>query len=170
MFAAVGAAPLTAWVDGRCRGPLHYAAAHGRSPTCAWLLAHGAHALARDAQGQAPLHLAAAEGHDDALRALLNHPASRPKRPDPVDHLGRTPLHAACWRGQKYTAEALLRNGAAVGARDAQGFTALERASAGRRTALLEYLTRQQIVPLDYNLTFVQYHTYDEQQVTGSHR
>lgn len=167
MFAAVGAGPLTEWVDGRRRGPLHYAASHGRAQTCLWLMGHGAHAFARDLDGRAPIHLAAAEGHEDALRALLNHPAARPRRPDPVDRLGRTPLHDACWRAQKYTAEALLRNGASVAARDAQGFTPIERASQGRRTALVEYLTRQQIIPLDYNLTFTQYHTYDEHKVVS---
>lgn len=45
----------------------------------------------------------------------------RPKRADPVDHLGRTPLHDAAWWGQKHTTEALLRGGAKVNARDCQG-------------------------------------------------
>jgi hypothetical protein len=31
-----------------------------------------------------------------------------------------------------------------------------------RRTALLEFLQRQQILPLDFNTTFQIYHTYDE--------
>lgn len=92
----------------------------------------------------------------------MNHPAARPKRPDPVDNFNRTPLHLAAWFGQKHTTEALLRNAANVNAKDVQGYTPLERASMGRRTALLEFLQRQQILPLDFNTTFQVYHTYDE--------
>lgn len=46
-------------------------------------------------------------------------------------------------------------------------YTALERASLARRTALMEYLHRQQILPLDFNLTFERYHTYDEHRAKG---
>ena len=71
-------------------------------------------ALSRDLDGRTALHLAASRGKEAALRTLLNHQAARPKRPDPVDHLGRTPLHDAAWWGQKHTTEALLRGGAKV--------------------------------------------------------
>ena len=61
---AVGEGCLNAWADGRRRGALHYAAQHGRTKTCEWLLGRGARPLARDADGRAPLHLAAGEGHE----------------------------------------------------------------------------------------------------------
>jgi len=52
----------------------------------------------------------------------MNHPAARPKRPDPLDNFNRTPLHLAAWFGQKHTTEALLRNAANVNAKDVQVF------------------------------------------------
>jgi ankyrin repeat protein len=64
----------------------------------------------------------ALNGHENALRALMNHPAARPKRPDPLDNFNRTPLHLAAWFGQKHTTEALLRNAANVNAKDVQVF------------------------------------------------
>ena len=108
------------------------------------------------------LHLAASAGQVEALRAVLNHPMARPKRPDPRDLAGRTPLHDACWWQKKVAAEVLIRNGAKVAAKDRNGCTPLERATQAGRRGLLEYLHRCQILPLDFNLNFENFHTYNE--------
>ena len=67
---------LGAAVDARDRNaatPLFAAAECDRAVAAAELLAAGAHAAMRNAQGEAPLYIAALRGHGATLALLLGH-------------------------------------------------------------------------------------------------
>ncbi len=89
-----------------------------RSMTAA-LLEHGADVHRRDESGRTPLHYAAGVGAS-AVEMVLSAGATV----NAQAHDGRTPLHVAVDRGSVSAVDALLRGGADVDLRDAQGHTA----------------------------------------------
>lgn len=121
--------------------PLHYAAQSGRADVVRWLIDQGADPCARDCQGQTPLHNAAASytGDGDAVAGEL---LSYYRSPDVTDDHRRTPLHAACRRGDIKLAMRLIAAGADVNARDDLGQTPLYKVGYQDKAELVEMLAR----------------------------
>jgi len=92
------------------------AAASGSAETLEVLRGHGADLRRRDGEGWHALLVAASEGHGEAVDVLVPHVAGE----DLDDALLMAALH-----GDVKTTDTLLRGGASVLARDAQGRTAL---------------------------------------------
>ncbi|GBP88239.1 GA-binding protein subunit beta-1 [Eumeta japonica] len=117
-----GAPFTTDWLG---TSPLHMAAQHAHSDTCAVLLRAGMSRDTRTKVERTPLHLAAYEGHAEVVELLLTHGALV----DPRDMLRMTPLHWAAQRGHTDVAEVLLRHGADPRARSKFGKTPLDLAT-----------------------------------------
>jgi ankyrin repeat protein len=129
-------------LDNERMTPLHHAAAFNRRRACALLMARKSHVNAGSVDGETPLHLAcrAATGLSPGIsyqptdrRAVGAHAAlfllqEAGADPNVADLSGRTPLMIAAETGQAILLEALVRAGASVGARDAMGLSACERA------------------------------------------
>ena len=129
--AAVGA------VDENGATPLHWAAAHGRGPAVAALLAAGADVDARTYGGTRPLHRwAYRNGAPAVLEALLAAGASIHSG----DGLGETPLHTAAEAPNLRSVRALLDAGAKVDASDMYGAAPLLTAAFRGHLAVVEAL------------------------------
>ncbi|KAL3161891.1 hypothetical protein ABBQ38_008978 [Trebouxia sp. C0009 RCD-2024] len=77
--------------------PLHQAAMHGHTNVVQSLLAYGADANARTADGDSPLMCAASDGHAEVVKLLLAHGADTSAK-----NKGRTALEAAMyWKKQE---------------------------------------------------------------------
>ena len=86
-----------------------------------YLLAHGAHADARDGEGNTPLINAIRNGFAETATHLLDHRAAV----DQPDRGGWTPLMFAVWGNRAELVTMLAKRGAALEARDAKGVTPL---------------------------------------------
>ncbi|KYO19435.1 CARD- and ANK-domain containing inflammasome adapter protein [Alligator mississippiensis] len=130
---------------------LHIAAANGQIAVMEYLIKKGAKLEVKDSQGKTPLHRAAEKGQDDAVKVLLQAGAYIYS----LDEAAKTPLHLAAqihhgptlnrilkeeakrYRNQhnflhmtalkdeSSLAQMLLKNGAAVDAKDEKGQSAL---------------------------------------------
>ena len=89
--------------------------------------------------GYTPLHYAAREGHAECVRALLALGANANAR---TRAGGATPLHRAAFTGAGACVRLLLEGGADPCARDADGESALHKASARGAVAGVEILLR----------------------------
>lgn len=118
--------------------PLHWAI-HDEAKV-RFLLARGANANAKQAEGRTPLYLAAVLGNGRAIiRLLLEHGAD----PNIKMANGRTPLMAAATRGDVDTLRVLLDAKALVNAKDSAGETPLMvAATCGRPEAVRLLLER----------------------------
>lgn len=118
--------PSTTIASARTAGrqtALHLAGSKSSTATVRLLLAHGCPARARDSRGQLPLHRAAAVGAIPVLRLLIEEGRSPV---DTADADGDTPLHLAVAEGHAEAALVLVRAGADVVKRDAEGRTAVQ--------------------------------------------
>lgn len=121
--------------DPRGNTALHRAVARGDAAMVRQLVRHGAPAEARAADGQTPHGLAVARGRHDLAEWLDWRPWRLPGRA-----LRDADLPAAAVAGDLAAVERLLALGLPVDAVDAQGCTALLRASGGGHLALVEHL------------------------------
>ncbi len=121
--------------DRRGRTALHHAAEHGQIDIIQQLLHAGASPVARAPDGQTPLGLALANGQSQAAAWLEWTDWNFPRRAlIPAD------LPAAAMAGDLNALQRLLALGLPINAIDAQGCTALLRASGGGHLALVEHL------------------------------
>lgn len=124
------------------RSLLHHAAAAHCVPVVRQLIDAGVNPDSLDTGGHTPLYRAAnarfPELGVEVVNELLRAGAT-------VDHPGgvnrSTPLHEAARHGAVQVAEALLRAGADVGARDRKGLTPIDRARNLRRSEIVDLLT-----------------------------
>ena len=89
--------------------------------------------------GYTPLHYAAREGHAECVRALLASGANANAR---TRAGGATPLHRAAFTGAGACVRLLLEGGADPCARDADGESALHKASANGHADVVRALLR----------------------------
>jgi quinoprotein dehydrogenase-associated probable ABC transporter substrate-binding protein len=152
--------------------PLHYALVQRSPPMVAFLIAHGADVNRRDRDGWTPIMTAAYCDDADDVKALAAHgadpnAASRqnltplgiaaqygkdkaaialveagadPGRP--IGEAAYTPLMLASANDARDLAQALIRKGADVNARNSGGVTALMMAAANGRAGMVELLVR----------------------------
>lgn len=121
--------------DARGMGALHHATLQGRKQVVKWLVAHGAGPDRRAADGQTPQGIALAAGQRDLLVWLDWRQWRLPHRA-----LQSMDMPAAAISGDLDAVRRLLELGFSVDAVDAQGCTALLRASGSGHRALVEYL------------------------------
>jgi 26S proteasome non-ATPase regulatory subunit 10 len=126
--------------DTNARGctALHYACSKAHMDVVTLLLAAGADPRRRDKTGATALHRAAAAaggGSAEIVAALIGSPHGRALVTSANDE-GETPLHTAILMKNTATAEVLVRAGAPLDHKDADGKTPLDRASAEARESL----------------------------------
>jgi ankyrin repeat protein len=108
-----------------------------------FLLENGASVNLRTNDGRTALHAAVGstpslpEKQQECVRLLLQHSALV----NAQDKLGITPLMNAAWFGCPLCVPELLKGGAAIGLKDAQGRTAKEMAVSKGRHKIVEILT-----------------------------
>ncbi|XP_069700969.1 ankyrin repeat domain-containing protein 65-like isoform X2 [Periplaneta americana] len=118
--------------------PLWLAAWQGRQDACRALLAAGARPDVKGGPSRyTALHVAALSGHP-AVRELL--PAGGPRAYDPDDADEWTALHCAAYHGHAPVVQLLLQHGAERGARNKEGWTALNLARECGRTEVVTML------------------------------
>ena len=103
------------------------------------LAAKGADPNAQSAQGLSPLGIAAQYGKNDSALALIEVGADPAK---PIGEAGYTPLMLAAANDARALAQALLKKGADVNARNGGGVTALMIAAANGRAEMIELLVQ----------------------------
>jgi len=117
--------------------PLLSACTAGNLATAKAILEQGADPNRADAKGRYPLTLAVGSGRPEFVKLLLDAGA----KPDPTGPRGtRSPLHVAAAQGYRRIVEMLLLAGADRDARDGQGRTALDLATANGNTGVVAAL------------------------------
>lgn len=149
---------------------LHFAASYGQAKVVSHLLARGADMSIKNKHGSLPLHVAAQAGHVATARLLMSpvlartsnmsgdtplHTAALHGSTDVIDALvsraeasidvarpttGWLPVHLAAGRGHVETVGRLLKLGAMVDARGADGDTPLMHAAAGGNLETVRFL------------------------------
>ena len=87
-----------------------------------------------NAYGETPLMMASIDGDLPLVKTLVN------KHKAMVDHIGWTPLHYACTKGQLEVAQFLIANGAAIDSRSLNGTTPLMMAVQSGNEPLIKLL------------------------------
>ncbi|MGB7344066.1 MAG: ankyrin repeat domain-containing protein [Pirellulaceae bacterium] len=121
--------------------PIHYSGQRKHKDICRLLVEHGAIDDLVDTDDSDILALfRAAYSYDlDTVNEIL---ARRPELVDCKDIHGRTPLHEACTQGDTKTVRALLKRGADVTVRDANGQNPAERAAAHNQHAVTKLIDK----------------------------
>ena len=113
-----------------------------------------------DMYGRTVIHIAAWGGNREVMQWLLDERSGTEMRVNQSRHHKWleardqdqwTPLFTACWWGQKFAAEALIRFGANIEARDRNGCMPVERAYMGGRNELVEHLITMMVIPPEQN-------------------
>ena len=95
-MAALAQGGSVAYRNRQGRTPLHAATQNGHTDICGLLLTYGSDVNEIDPVTKlTALHFAAINGHVAVVEALLSWGAAV----DPQNHVGSTPLHAACQEG-----------------------------------------------------------------------
>ncbi|EMI47366.1 ankyrin repeat domain-containing protein [Rhodopirellula sp. SWK7] len=121
--------------------PIHYSGQRKHKDICRLLVEHGAIDDLIDSNDSDVLKLfRAAYSYDsDAVNEIL---ARRPELVDCKDKDGRTALHEACTHGDTKTVRALLKCGADVTVRDANGQIPADRAEAHNQHAVTKLIEK----------------------------
>jgi len=121
--------------------PIHFSGQRKHKDICRLLVEHGAIDDLLDSDDSHVLNLfRAAYSYDsDAVSEIL---ARRPELVDCKDKDGRTALHEACTHGDTKTVRALLKCGADVTVRDANGQTPADRAEAHNQHAVTKLIDK----------------------------
>ena len=92
----------------------------------------------KDGLGLTILHTAALAGHSGCCSVILQH------RPDlnMKSNIGKTPLDAACFNGQKETVRLLLQHGAGV-SHDIDGYSPLHIAAMENHADVVEMMVKE---------------------------
>src|SRR5581483_3978874 len=133
------AAPAPRLPPGYGEAAILEAAWRGQAQVVARLIASGASAQVRNADGNTPLALAAAGGHRDTVGVLLQAGADA----NAANHAGDTPLLLAAAKGHAEVVAALLDKGADPSGRNAAGDTALTNAVRSCSVAAVRALIRR---------------------------
>ncbi len=123
---------------------LHLAAARGYSRVAALLIAHGADVAKRDETGGTALSEASWTGEAEMVKLLISKGADVN---DVNPETGMTALHAACSRGYRPVAQALLEAGAHVEVRDKSGATPLYLALQFQRMDVVDLFVHSENLP-----------------------
>eukprot|EP00439_Symbiodinium_sp_Y106_P066704 s499_g10.t3 len=135
---------------------LHLAAAGGHVHACAWLLKAAADPAALTKTKATPLHLAAHGGHLDVAKLLLEPELFDVECGDTwpdvssTDLWRCTPLHRAAETGATEVALFLLEKRASAEKADREGNTPLHKAACSGSGPLVQLLTKQAKVQLDF--------------------
>jgi len=121
--------------------PIHYSGQRKHKDICRLLVEHGAIDDLIDSGDSDILALfrAAYSYHSDSVNEIL---VRRPELVRCKDIHGRTPLHEACTQGDTKTVRALLKRGAEVTVRDANGQTPADRAAAHNQHAVTKLIDK----------------------------
>lgn len=119
--------------------PIHYSGQRKHKDICRLLVEHGAidDLIASYDADVVNLFRAVYSYDADSVNEILGR---RPRLVDCQDKYGRTPLHEACTHGDTRTVRVLLRCGADVTIRDANGQTPADRAAAHKQHAATKIL------------------------------
>ncbi|KAL4646052.1 espin-like [Arapaima gigas] len=143
---ACGADPSIRAADGMT--PLHAAAQMGHGTVIAWLISFTEVSLSeRDNDGATAMHFAASRGHAKVLSWLLLHGGE-----SVTDNWGGTPLHDAAENDELECCQILVVNGADLGARDCNGFSAAELAECTGHTRCASYLRSVESVSVEHRV------------------
>lgn len=141
---ATNRTPLGRIVPAHLNSSLAAAASAGHAAVCALLIAHGASAGARDADGRTALHAAPDAATVDALVSPRGDSHDPPIDLNAADAEGATPLHTAAARGDVSALTSFLAYGADPRTRASGrgGGTPLHEAAAGGHAAAVAALVR----------------------------
>ena len=122
--------------------PIHYAGQRKHKVICRLLVEHGAIDGLLDSDDSDVLQVfRAAYSYDsETIKEIL---VRRPELVDFKDRDGRTALHEACTNGDTKSVRELLKSGADVTIRDANGQTAADRAAAHKQHAVTKLLSKR---------------------------
>jgi ankyrin repeat protein len=109
--------------DAQGWSPLHWAVSHGNMTNTLELIKLGADIGAADRLGVNPLHLSLQSGQFDIAYLLLQKAASPAELLRRETHDGRTPLSIAAQKGIRSLIGKLIRSGASLSERSANGLT-----------------------------------------------
>nr|ADD96412.1 hypothetical protein [uncultured organism MedDCM-OCT-S09-C25] len=113
-----------------------------------------------DHHGRTIIHVAAWGGSREVIQWLLDERSDTEMRVNQSrkhawlearDDDFWTPLFTACWWGNKFAAEALIRFGSDLEARDLNGCFPVERAYMAGRNELVEHLVTMMVIPAEQN-------------------
>jgi ankyrin repeat protein len=119
--------------------PIHYAGQRGHKEICKLLVAHGAvdDILDSDDSDVLDLFRSSYSYDSDAVTSILSR---RPELVNVKDRHGRTPLQGVCTNGDMKCVRVLMECGARADEEDRFGQTALDRAMAHRKKAIVKLL------------------------------
>lgn len=121
--------------------PLHLVCEKGGVAAVQTVLFERMSVFSENLAGNNCLHIAAARDTDDVAKYLLTTEAKR--LVNGVNMQGRTPLHAAVFRGKADLALAMIEAGAHVNLQDAKGYTPLHDAASSCNVAMMRLLITQ---------------------------
>lgn len=129
--------------DEDLRTPFHWACSAGHITIAKWLINMNANALTVDEAGWTPLMSASASGRTDTVKWLLDNDLCENPPITTTKHTKSTPLHFAASRGHTDIVRLLVRAGASLTAKDANGHIPLAKAICNSHEETVRYLIDQ---------------------------